>query len=160
MARESAIMGLLGIVLAASGCTVRLMSEYDAETDQAITALQSDVALHLARLVALSKGPDDKAQHPACEFANFTDLYRQFAARAHVIDVRNSARRKNNLTTQQIEGLYESLATELPTLHREATGSCLTAGAITAAEASLDQHFRAILKLELAKKTYRAAEAP
>lgn len=141
------------IYMLLAGCT--FLSEYDPETDQGVSALQSEVASHLAKLELLADGPDGRPVSPACRFENFKDTYADLAAKAHVLAVRNEARDKNELTTQQLALLSNSISNGLVTVHRDADGQCLSMGAIVAARQTLDQNFRAILKLELAKKQSR-----
>ena len=138
-----------------SGCTLRLISDYDPETDRGVSSLQADVTTHLARLDRLSGGPGGRPQSPQCRFENFADVYAGFAARAHVLKVRNEVRDKNQLTTTQLGLLEQNLGEGLVATHRDADGGCLTHGAILAAREIMDQMFRAILKLELAKQQFR-----
>ena len=147
------ILLLLAAALA-SGC-VKLISSYDAETDLAVTKLQGEIQTHLANLRQLSAGLDGKPIHPACEFSNYASKYSELSQQARLVEIRNQARAKNELTVTQLAMLRASIDTELPEVHRESDDQCLTAGALTALQATFDQHFLAILKLELAKKTYR-----
>jgi hypothetical protein len=135
-------------------CT--LISDYDERTDEGVNELQTEVATHLAVLEQLAAGPNGKPVSPECKFANFQDTYAQLIAHAHVLTVRNEARAKNELTTQQLTLLTKSLGDGLVAVHRDADGQCMSEGAIIIAQQILDQNFRAILKLELAKKEYRA----
>jgi hypothetical protein len=116
------------------------------------------MASHLAKLEQLANGPGGKPTVPACQFDNFSDAYAQFSARAHVLTVRNEARSKNEPTTEQLRSLEESIGQLLVAVHRAGNDQCMSSGAIAASTSALDQHFRAILKLELAKKIYRGAE--
>ena len=138
-----------------SGCTLRLISDYDPETDQGVSALQADVTAHLARLDRLSGGPGGRPQQPQCQFENFADAYAGFAARAHVLKVRNEVRDQNQLTITQLGLLEQNLGEGLVVTHRDAEGGCLTHGTIMVTRELMDQMFRAILKLELAKKQFR-----
>lgn len=155
MTRTFPLGAVLFVAVWLAGCQVTLVSEYDADTDQAVTALQSGVAKHLATLEQLATATAGAPKHPDCEFARYADAYAGFAAQAHVLVVRNEARPKNDLTVQQLRLLSDSLTNALPVLHQTADGGCMTAGAVVAARETLDQNFRAILKLELAKKSYR-----
>jgi hypothetical protein len=141
--------------LLSGGCAIQLVSEYDPETDQGVSELQADVTAHFAKLDRLSMGPNGQPSSPACKFDNFGDTYAQFAARAHVLKIRNEVRVKNELTTAQLGLLEQNLGEGLVATHRDADGGCMTHGAILAAREIMDQMFRAILKLELAKKQFR-----
>lgn len=146
----------LASALLLAGCT--MLSDYDAETDRGVSDLQTQVASHLATLEQLAEGPDGNPVSPACRFDNFKDTYVQLAAKVHVLAVRNEARDKNELTTQQLSLLSSTLSEGLVAVHREADGQCMSKGAVVAARQILDQNFRAILKLELAKKQYRGGQ--
>ena len=147
-------LAALALTTLLGGCAVQLISDYDPETDQGISALQSEVTAQLAILEQLGAAPGGP-KSPECKFENFKDSYAQFAAQAHVLKVRNEARFKNELTTTQIELLEKNLGEQLVALHRDAEGQCMTSGTVIAARATLDQLFRAILKLEIAKQKVR-----
>ena len=155
MIRTIVVTGVVCIAAMLGGCAVALVSAYDAETDQGVTALQTGIARHLATLEQLATADQGNPKHPDCEYARYVETYAEFSADAHVLIVRNEARPKNELTVQQLQSLADSLAQGLPVVHQTATGGCMTAGAVAAARETLDQNFRAILKLELAKKSYR-----
>jgi hypothetical protein len=72
-----------------------------------------------------------------------------------VLKVRNEVRDKNALTIAQLGLLEQNLAELLPAAHRDGDGGCMTRGAILVAQETMDQTFRAILKLELGKKQMR-----
>jgi hypothetical protein len=138
-----------------TGCQVRFVSEYDLDTDEGVSALQADVTAHFATLEQLAVGPNGQPISPACKFENFREVYAQFSAQAHVLKVRNEVRDKNELTVAQLGLLEQNLADLLPATHRDGDGACMTRGAVTVARATMDQLFRAILKLELGKKYFR-----
>lgn len=147
------VAGAAAMLLA--GCAVSLVSDYDPETDQGVSALQYEVTEHLTTLDLLAAGPNGRPVTPDCKYENFAAVYAQFAARAHVLKVRSEVRPKNELTTTQLGLLEQNLGEGLATTHREADGGCLSHGAIVVARETMDQMFRAILKLELAKKQFR-----
>jgi hypothetical protein len=149
------------LVMLLSGCQVLLVSHYDAETDKGVTELQREVATHLAKLKAYSTNSNGELgapKSPDCKFENFAGSYVMFGAQAHSLVVRNEARAKNALTTAQLKELEGSLLMDLATFHREAEEQCLKSAAVDAVSKILDQHFGAVLKLELAKKIYRSQE--
>lgn len=153
--KTPAMMALLFATALLAACQVRFISEYDEATDLGVSALQGEVTAQLATLDQLASGPDGRPVTPACKFENFKDAYAQFAAQAHVLLVRNQIREKNQPTTDQLKLLEQNLAEGLPTVHREADGGCMSRGAVTVARETLDQTFRSILKLEIAKKQFR-----
>src|SRR5687768_12926345 len=140
----------LFVCAALSGC-VQLVSSYDPETDAGVSELHAQVTELLANLSLLATGPNGKPVTPDCKFENFSHDYSQLAAKAHVLKVRNEVREKNELTVAQLGLLEQNLGELLPAAHREADGGCMSVGAVTVARETLDQMFRAILKLELAK---------
>lgn len=144
---------LLSLLLA--GCAVQFVSDYDPETDQGVSALQSEVTAHFATLGQLATGPNGRPLSPDCKFENFRAVYAQFAAQAHVLKVRNEVRDKNELTIAQLGLLEQNLGELLPAAHRDGDGACMSSGAVLVARETMDQAFRAILKLELAKKQMR-----
>lgn len=153
MNTRAIVTALLASALLA-GCQVRFVSEYDADTDEAVSALHAEVTAHFASLEQLAAGPNGQPVSPACKYENFRETYAQLAAQAHVLTVRNEVRDKNELTVAQL-GLLEQNLELLPATHRDGEGGCMTKGAITVARATMDQIFRAILKLELGKKYFR-----
>lgn len=140
------------------GCAVQMVSSYDPETDHGVSQLHAEVTELLANLDLLAAGPNGRPISPDCKFENFRHDYSQLAAKAHVLKIRNEIREKNELTTTQLGLLEQNLGELLPTTHREADGGCMTRGAVLVARESMDQMFRAILKLELAKKQFRGGE--
>ena len=120
------------------GCTVRWISTYDETTDKDVTALQHKVAALLTSLDTPNPVPYEKAA------AQYAGIYNDLRA----LIIRNEARDKNELTTQQLRLLDSNIQT-LEKLHMAPD---FKRELVPPARASIDQIFRAILKLELAKK--------
>jgi hypothetical protein len=169
-------MTIRAVVLAAAaallaGCPAYFVSEYDATTDRGVTALQGSIERHLGQLETLAREPPGlESLVEACKPDRFDDAYREMLSDLRSLIVRNEAREKNDLTVQQLKGLQESLAT-LQQLQRERYeptdpervitkpgDRCMGSGQIEATRQILEQHFRAILKLELAKRDFRKEE--
>lgn len=164
-------IALVAIVTMLAGCPAYFVSEYDATTDQGVTALQRTLERHLGQLETLAAEPPGlESLVEACKPDQFDDAYRDMQSDLRSLIVRNEAREKNDLTVQQLQGLQESLAT-LQQLQRERYeptdpervitkpgDRCMSSAQIEATRQILEQHFRAILKLELAKRDFRKEE--
>lgn len=133
---------LLAVLLA--GCAVTLVSSYDATTDQEVTALQKSVAALLNEL----------DQNPVPAFAVTKAQYDSIFIDLHSLYIRNEARPENTLTVRQLD----ALKAELTTLEKEHQQNELNEAMLGPARESLDQTFRAILKLELEKKELNRTE--
>lgn len=122
-----------------------VVGPYDGTTDQMTTSLQVSVDSFLEVLAT------DTIPH--CTFPAQKSFYAHIGAAANTLTIRNQARPKNDLTTQQIVLLDSSLA--LLTRYHQGKGDhrCMTAGEIAPLRQNLDVTFGAILKLELAKKS-------
>ncbi|HRN62217.1 MAG TPA: hypothetical protein PLF73_07140 [Luteimonas sp.] len=132
---------ILVALLAASGCTVRLISGYDEATDRAVTALQKKTEAHLVALESADGLPE-------CTHEHHRQFYDEAKVDVSAIAVRAAAIPKNEITTEQVMLLSGSLGA-LEQLHRIA---CLSKDQIAPLRTQLNSSFTAILKLELAKR--------
>ena len=168
---RSRIGSLIAVGLLLGGCQPAFVSRYDATTDKGVTALQRAIGRHLGALDALAaESPGLESLTESCSPAKFAATYRKLQSELHALIVRNEAREKNALTVRQLEGLRDSLGTlqKLQQERYEPTDParrivqpgdrCLSAGLVEAGRQSLDQHIRAILKLELGKRDFRKGE--
>jgi len=123
----------------AGGCShVQLISSYDETTDREVTALHKAVSQLLDDL--------DAPKTPA-----YTSMSRRYAALGsdlRSLQFRNEARPRNALTIEQLQLLRANLD-KLEQVHKE---GLLVQDMVPIQRSTLDQTFRAILKLELAKK--------
>ena len=143
MARLLFAAGVL--VWGASGCAVRLISQYDDYTDREVMQLERSVD---GFLVSLSRN----STPPGCTHARHTGFYDSTAVALNSLTLRNRARSKNQLTVQQLELLDSSLVT-LERLHRlKGDDRCLSPAEIEPVRANFNTSFTAIVTLELAKK--------
>jgi len=140
-----------GLLLSAvlSGCTVKLISSYDEQTDKSITALQKNFEAFFVRL-------ERSYGSPACVLDHHKSFYDDSSVELSGIRVRAAAMKNNRITTEQIELLSKSLGT-LEQLHRiksnrEPGKNCLSREEIEPLRNSFNASFTAILKLEFAKK--------
>ncbi len=168
---RSGVLNLVAAGLLLAGCQIQFVSHYDATTDKGVTALQRAIGRHLTALDALAAEPAAlESLTESCSPAKFAATYRKLQGDLHTLIVRNEAREKNDLTVRQLEGLRDSLDAlqKLQQERYEPTDPSrrigqpgdrgLSAGLVEAGRQSLDQHIRAILKLELAKRDFRKGE--
>ena len=138
------------ILLFASACTVHWVSDYDAETDRNVTALQKKVSSHLLALASETA--------PECFYANHAAFYIDALSDAQVILTRAEALNVDGLNAQtvtQIRSTIDSLKV-LQDLHRSQSEgprpACIGPAAQEELVTAFDIAFRAILTFELAKK--------
>lgn len=151
---RAAVRGELAIVfvcallaLALAGCaSVKLISDYDEETDRGITAFQKKIE---GQLVFLERhiGTDKAA------YAANVGFYDEARVDLRALRVRAAALPQNTITTQQIDLLLDSLE-RLELLHQEG----LAANDIPPLREAFNTSCTAILKLELAKKRNRSVQ--
>jgi PHP family Zn ribbon phosphoesterase len=130
----------LTIALTLPGCAVHLISNYDETTDKAVTALQKKTEAHLISL--------ESAGSPDCTYENHKPFYDEAKVDVSAIEVRAAAIAANEITTQQVHLLANSLDS-LEKLHQM---SCLSKEQIQPLRNQFNSSFTAILKLELAKR--------
>lgn len=135
---------LLIFVLLLSGCAVKLISSYDEQTDNAITALQKDMTQFFLTV-------ERQAGLPECQYSNHVMFYQQAKVALSAIAVRTKAIEANELTVEQVELLQDSLS-NLEQLHQL---GCFTSNQVANLRSNFDSSITAILKLELAKKRGR-----
>lgn len=131
----------LSLVLVMSGCTVKLISDYDSSTDKAVTALQKKTETHLIALEN-AEGP------PECRIEKHRKFYDEAKVDVSAIAVRAAAIPQNERTIEMAQLLADSLE-KLEELHEI---SCLNEDQIKTLRSSFNSSFIAILKLELAKR--------
>jgi len=136
------ILFLLGLYLfAATGCTVKLISNYDEITDKSVSDLQKKVERFFLTL-------ESQEGLPECSFDNHSEFYKEAKVSVSAIEVRALAIPDNDITIKQIALLKENIEM-LEQLHKI---SCLTKEQIEPLRINFNSGFTAILKLELAKK--------
>lgn len=141
--RLGPILGVvvLGLSLAVSGCSIKLISSYDETTDKTVTALQKKTEAHLVALEAAEGLPE-------CKYEKHKQFYDEAKVDVSAIAVRAAAIPKNEITTEQTVLLSSSLD-GLEKLHKIA---CLSKDQISPLRTQFNSSFTAILKLELAKR--------
>lgn len=128
----------LFVSLQSAGCAfkVRLVGEYDAITDQAVTALQQKTAAFFARVQSAS-GND-------AAYDNFKGFYAQAKGDIAVLVLRAEIS-EEGLKHQPLADNFRSLASQyddLQTLHRTSPGPAVW----QSAEKAMDQSFRAVME--------------
>jgi hypothetical protein len=162
--RYCSSVGTVVLVCLFAGCRVALISDYDATTDQWITELQQTIDAHLSTLESLSTDEDsDSAAIERCQPGRFADTFRNIDARLRSLILRNEVRAKNTLTVEQLRLLQSSigkLQQQQIARYAEADRSNNAAGCLSSEQVQvnreiLEQHIRAVLKLELSKHDFR-----
>ncbi len=139
--RVLSVFSLCFCVLVLTGCMASLISDYDENTDRAVTELHKEFETFFVTL----KTQTDQAD---CRYDNHKTFYIESAVSVSSIEIRASAIDKNEKTVEQIGLLKQSMNT-LQQLHEL---SCLSEGQIESLQSSFNSMFTAILRLELAKK--------
>jgi hypothetical protein len=129
------------VLFALSGCAVKLISDYDEKTDNAVTQLHKEVETFFLAV-------EGQAGTPECAYENHKQFYQDSKVALSAIEVRARAIPKNSITIEQIGLLKDSLY-KLEELHKL---GCFSAGQVENLRNSFNSSFTAILKLELAKK--------
>ena len=132
------------------GCQVQLVSQYDEQTDVAVTELQKKTEWFLLELEALSASDKPEAAARRTYAAN-EGFYRDAQVAITSMRLRAEAIPKNELTIQEITLLEQSFES-LRQLHVQGGNAGLRAVIVEPVRSSLNTHFGAIIKLELAKK--------
>jgi len=131
----------LALLIVLSGCSIKLISSYDENTDKAVTQLQKDFETFFVTV-------DSQSGLPECKYENHTKFYQDSKVAISAIEVRARAIDKNEITVEQV-GLLKDSLTSLEKLHKL---GCFTSGQVENLRNSFNSSITAILKLELAKK--------
>ena len=136
------LAALAAVLLAAAlgGCTVRLISDYDEETDRAVIALHRQVEGLLTDL-------ERHAGTEAGAYAAYRDRYDAIGVDLRSIWLRATSRPRNALQVAQLEEIGHQLA-----LLEEAHAEGLAGAEVELFRRGFEQSFGAVSRLELAKK--------
>ncbi|MGF1729494.1 hypothetical protein [Photobacterium kasasachensis] len=129
------------LLIILSGCSVKLISNYDEGTDKAVTQLQKDLEFFLVTI-------DNQLGLPECKYDNHKKFYQDTYVSISAIEVRTKALDKNEITVEQV-GLLKDSFSSMESLHKL---SCLNHKQIELLRSGFNSSVTAILKLELAKK--------
>lgn len=145
--------GLLAALLVLTvGCAeVRLISDYDQVTDEQVNALQ-----RMAEQLFTSL--ERNAEFPDCSHASHEDFYEAAAVELNLLIARNEIRPRNRVTQDQLAALKDSVNTLeerhllVDQVEPGEEHECISVEEVALLRSGFDVSFRAILKLELAKK--------
>lgn len=141
MRKPALLLVLTCLLLLLQGCAVRLVSDYDEVIDQAVMALQRKTAAHLFGLQTLASGP-------GCKYDMHKAFYEEAKADVSAIEVRAGAQPNNDLETQQVQLLANSLES-LEQLHQI---GCISPEQIKPLLIQFNVQFTSILRFELARR--------
>lgn len=134
-------------VLAAGGCTVRLISDYDETIDRSASQLQKEMDSFLTQM--------ETDEGDAVTYGANRSFYPYYATEVRAVLVRAQAHPKNELSVAQYELMLDSLV-DLEDAHRGDEGvedeGTLPVEAIPAFRDLFNQSWAAIIRLEVAKK--------
>ena len=138
---KNTLISIILLFLFQTGCTVQLISSYDATLDNAVTKLYQKTERFFLTL-------NSRTGLPECGYEHHMEFYKDAKVSINTIEIRARAIPDNNLTIQQV-GLLKENIESLEKLHQI---GCLTNKQIETLRMSFNSAFTAILKLELAKK--------
>lgn len=136
-------------VAALAGCTIRLVSSYDEETDRSVMALQRKIETFLVKLEELEGSPE-------CGYDHQKLFYPSAKVEISALHVRTAALSDNGIPAEPVELLSKSLGS-LEQLHklklkRGPGKNCLSKEEIAPLRENFNAGFIALVRLELAKK--------
>jgi hypothetical protein len=131
----------VAVLLAATGCSVTLISAYDEQIDHSATTLQKEMDTFLT---SIETAPDSVSG----SYEHNRGFYSGYGVELRGLLVRAQSHDKNELSTKQIE----LMADNLEELRKSHASGPLTPEAVGVYRNLFNQGWGAILKLELAKK--------
>jgi hypothetical protein len=127
------------VLLAAIGCSIRLIAEYDKKIDDGVTELQKKTEAFLIKMERIAETPEGA-------YTKRIGFYDKVKVDLSLLKVRADAIALNDLTSKQI-GLLQDSFKSLEEQHKKG----LKAVMIESIRQSLNTQFTAILKLEVSK---------
>jgi low affinity Fe/Cu permease len=131
---------MLIIGLAVSGCTIRLIADYDQKIDDGVTALQKKTEAFLIKL-------ERTCQTPEGVYSNHISFYDEAKVELSALQVRTDAIALNKLTSEQLERLRDSFE-KMEAQHKVG----FTPIVVAETRNILNYQFTKILELEMHKK--------
>jgi hypothetical protein len=129
---------ILGLTL--SGCSIRLIADYDQKIDDGVTALQKKTEAFLIKL-------ERTCQKPEGDYSNYISFYDEAKVELSALQVRADAIALNKLTSVELKDLQNSFE-KMEEQHKLG----FTPIVVAETRKILNIHFTAILKLEVGKK--------
>lgn len=145
------LMLFIATALATSGCSVRLISDYDEVLDNDVTSLQESAELFLGQL-------DSEAGTPAAAYSVNRDFYVKTGASLRTMATRAASQPRSTIVLAQVKELQKSFD-DLQKLHELDGDKGLSAGEIAEARGALESEFASILTLQLALKSHNGLPA-
>lgn len=136
----------LVFALALTGCTVKLVSDYDAVTDTQVTELQRSLSAFLTDL-------DGRLGTPEADYANYKSTYSALKTDVSSLSFRVDALPKNKITQEQVKKVSENLD-RLEKLHKIGFANDVEAQHLVLLDVAktFNSQLGSILQFELAKK--------
>jgi hypothetical protein len=132
------------MALVLGGCTtVKLVGDYDEQTDKGVTQLQKDVETFLVRLEGTAKTPQDNVE----SYDKNKKFYEDAKVAISGLRVRADSLERNSLTVRMLDRLSNNIH-QLELMHQGG----LKKAEINDIRGALNSQFTAILTFELAKK--------
>jgi hypothetical protein len=128
------------VLVAAIGCSIRLIAEYDKKIDDGVTELQKKTEAFLIKMERIAETPEGA-------YAKHIGFYDEVKVDLSLLKVRADAIALNDLTSKQI-GLLQDSFKSLEEQHKKG----LKAVMIESIRQSLNTQFTSILKLEVSKE--------
>lgn len=141
--RISLMLVLLSF-LALSGCTVRLIGDYDSVLDQGMTDFQQKTETFLSKLAGAHGTPE-------AAYAANKDFYNDVKGSLATMRTRSAGEAKSQLITKEIELLQKSVD-DMEKLHKLAGAGGLSVDTIETTRTLIEVHVESFMKLELALK--------
>ncbi len=129
------------LAIAVGGCTIKLIADYDEQTDQSITELQRKFETFFVNL-------ESQIGTDAARYSNHSDFYKAIRVDISAIKLRASAIPQNDITIEQVTLLEENIKL-LEEFHKEGIAAIEI---LEIPRKDFNTALTNILKLELAKK--------
>jgi len=100
----------VGLIMFLAGCSLRVVSPYDAYTDDLIMQLGTEISTFFETMKRLN-------QKPECEYENHRNFYVRSNVIINVLILRNSTRPGNNVTIDMLE-LFKRDITKVEKYHK------------------------------------------
>lgn len=147
--RPSLALCLSALMLAsglATGCNIRLISDYDAVLDQDVTTLQKDTEVFLNQL-------SNEVGQPAAAYSTSAnaEFYVKADASLATMATRAASQPKSTIVVGQVQALRQTYS-DMKQLHQLNGDKGLSAANIANTRSALESEFTSILTLELALK--------
>ena len=135
--------------LAAAGCAVRFISDYDDVLDKDVTALQESTEAFLNQL-------DSEVGTPAAAYRANSDFYVKANAALRTMATRAASQPRSKIIVGEVQAL-EKTFDDLQSLHKMNGDKGLSSANVANVRSALESEFTSILTLELALKSHSGA---